>query len=112
MTAYAKQHEKYILQRLQDNNVDQQLIEYHRLRIQWLQHERLVHLLVFLFALVVTLIFFALGWVYQSSWMIGIFLIVLVLSIFYCIHYYFLENTVQRWYVLADEMDTVIRSKK
>ena len=71
------------------------------------QHERLVHLLVtlsFAFLMVMFLGFMLL----TEIWLLGaIFFIVFVLLIFYFVHYYRLENGVQKLYKLYDEINKI-----
>ncbi len=71
-------------------------------KIIYFQHERLIHLLVTLFFVLFTCIFLALGMVsYLFLIPFGIGIIFLV---FYIIHYFFLENSVQYMYRLYDKM--------
>lgn len=78
----------------------------HLQKIQFLQHERLVHLIVVFFTIVITL--FALGVVLflPDTLLVSgpIFLGFLVLLAFYLAHYFFLENTVQHWYRLYERL--------
>ena len=78
----------------------------HLQKIQFLQHERLVHLIVVFFTIVITL--FALGIVlFLPDTLLAsgpIFLGFLVLLAFYLAHYFFLENTVQHWYRLYERL--------
>lgn len=82
------------------------MTEYHLQKIQFLQHERLVHLIVVFFTIVITL--FALGVVlFLPDTLLAsgpIFLGFLVLLAFYLAHYFFLENTVQHWYRLYERL--------
>ena len=67
-------------------------------RIQFFQHERLIHLLVTLFVGLAAIIFF-LAFIVIKELLLGlIFLILFILFIPYIIHYYHLENGVQRLY--------------
>lgn len=74
-------------------------------RLKWLQHERLVHLLVFMTT--VTALLFSVGAVIYipeaaTVWILVILLTVLTLA--YMIHYFKLENLVQRWYLIEAEI--------
>lgn len=104
MTKYVKSHEAYIKECLKKHKVDAALMQMHSERIEWLQHERLVHLLVMLLAVVVMITFFVLTMFVDVLLIYAIFGITIIVSLFYIVHYYFLENSVQRWYVLSDEM--------
>lgn len=76
----------------------------HHRMIRFMQHERLIHLLVLLAVASFFLLLLAWTWIRPSLPLLllsGLFLILLVP---YILHYYFLENTVQRWYVFSDEI--------
>lgn len=77
------------------------------IKINFFQHERLIHLLVTLFYALFVLIFFGLG---LLSYVFLIpFFACLIFLIFYIRHYFFLENNVQYLYKLYDE---VIKQQK
>lgn len=68
------------------------------IRIGFYQHERLIHLLVTIAFAVMTLISFYLSLSSMEFWpLFGLFFI---MDIPYVIHYYFLENSVQKLYKL------------
>jgi hypothetical protein len=105
MYRYMQEHEKYVRGVL-DSNTEQ---DFERLRsylydqISFMQHERLVHLLVTLAFALFMLASYIAGIMYEASWLIGIGVLISILEIFYIVHYYWLENGVQRWYGLYDE---------
>lgn len=77
-------------------------------RIEFYQHERLIHLIVTMsFA-----VFFLLSlMMYFSARQIGILLlavILLVMTIAYIKHYYFLENSVQKMYKFYYKVEKVV----
>ena len=111
MNTYVKNHERMILECIRTKEVDQKLAEAHQLRILWLQHERLVHLVIFLFTVLVLILIF-LGTLLMDHLLLYVVMaILLIVSVFYCLHYFFLENAVQRWYRLYDEIEIVIRNQ-
>lgn len=112
MTDYAKAHEAMVVDAIEKNEVTEALLVYHKERIEWLQHERLIHLMVFLFTAAALITFFVVSMFVDNIWLIVLVVILLILSGFYCAHYYYLENTVQRWYKLADKMTQVITPMK
>lgn len=73
------------------------------LRIAWIQHERLIHLIVT--CLFATVLFFCLiGLVcFEKIAFAPLVILVLVLLIPYIAHYYFLENNTQGLYRLYDK---------
>lgn len=104
MKKYVRKHEAFIKEAIVQETVDADLIKYHEKRIEWLAHERMVHLMVFLFTLASLITFFVLAYLLGNVWFYCITLLLLVVSVFYMGHYYFLENSIQRWYEYADQM--------
>jgi hypothetical protein len=87
------------------------LDSFHR-RISFLQHERLVHVLVTLFFGGASLFS---GWVVLISISLYfpiLFLVLLAVTVFYVVHYYRLENACQRWQNLAIELEKELLSVK
>ena len=97
----------------------EKLMETHLAQISFFQHERLVHLLVtILFAILTFATFFLLymqmGFSVLAeeglSWgLLALFLLLLVLLVPYIMHYFLLENSVQKMYTQYDEMLKRIR---
>jgi hypothetical protein len=104
MKAYCREHEALVRDRLATGAALEELLRLHALKIRWLQHERLVHLIVLVLIAVLFLftigLFVALG----DLFILALIAVILVLLCFYICHYFFLENTVQRWYALYDEI--------
>lgn len=96
MTEFIRDHEE----RLKKASFDGGFWEFHRHQILFLQHERLVHLLVMLFVLLAFLAFLILFLLFQTILLFSAFLLCLILSIFYIFHYFKLENTVIKWYFI------------
>ncbi len=81
-----------------------ELINYYNFQIKFFQHERLVHLLVTLFTSLVGLGLFVVG-LFISSIVLNFLCVVFVLlSFVYIVHYYKLENGVQKLYDLYDKL--------
>jgi hypothetical protein len=107
MIEYMKRHERYVLEMLGRNIQGEELkelLEYHDKQIAWLQHERTVHLLTMLFVCLFTLL--CLGFTFITPSLPGNALcaILMILALAYIIHYYRLENGVQRWYDLSNKI--------
>jgi hypothetical protein len=108
MIAYMKRHEEYIKEILAGNlslAALVHLLAYHDKQIRWMQHERKVHLLTMLFVCLFALL--AVGF---AVWLplLPCFILaslLIILTIAYIIHYYRLENTVQRWYEISNQID-------
>ena len=92
----------------------EELLRLHRTKIQYLQHERLVHLIVLVMTVFGELFTVALVLAlpetvpYSLIAMYG----VLILLAFYFRHYFLLENTVQHWYRLDDEILEEVRKMR
>jgi hypothetical protein len=69
----------------------------HLTRIGFLQHERLVHLIVMLFVALSALICLGLYLFSNLGAFLIAFALLLILTLFYILHYYRLENSVIRW---------------
>ena len=66
--------------------------------IKLFQHERLIHLIVTVFVGLATILFFGIGLLTDNIFFLILALITLILFAFYILHYYFLENSVQKLY--------------
>ena len=110
MKKYCREHEAVVKRALEDSEVSEELLAHHNEMIARIQHERLIHLIVTVMVVMAELFVVYLALLHPE---LGILpaLIMLALAIllgFYFYHYFFLENTVQRWYKYADEMCIVI----
>lgn len=104
MTKYIKEYIKEIESKKEINKKD---LEELKDKISFFQHERLVHLFIMLFCLLMLIIFIILC--FKNKLFIISTLMLLVLNIFYIIHYYFLENSVQYLYKVYDKMNDKIK---
>jgi hypothetical protein len=107
MIDYMKKHESYVQEALAKNPDEdklKELLAYHDKQISWMQHERLVHLIVMLFVCLFTLLVLGFAVIRTSIPSIILFVIFLVLSVAYIIHYYRLENGVQKWYLISNQI--------
>ena len=103
---FCREHEAKVTAAVAAGEATPELLEEHLRMIAWVQHERLVHLIVTvmvvlceLFTVDLVLLHPELG-IVPALIMLGL----AVLLGFYFWHYFFLENTVQRWYRIAEEM--------
>lgn len=74
---------------------------YHLMWIQWLQHERFIHLIITLTTTFVWIVSFVLSLLFTnilSLVFLLIFVSLTIVELFYIYHYCKLENTVQFWY--------------
>jgi hypothetical protein len=101
MTKDIQEHNKW-LQSLNDHIQTTDQFNYHMQNIQFLQHERLIHLIVMSLVSILFCLFLIASIVLQLLPLYLLVLIFFVLDCFYIKHYYLLENTVQRWYTYAN----------
>ena len=107
MIEYMKRHERYVQEMLEKNlqpEALKELLEYHDKQIQWMQHERTIHLIVMLFVCLFTLLCLGFTVITPSLPCILLCAFLMILTLAYVIHYYRLENGVQRWYDLSDKI--------
>jgi hypothetical protein len=109
--AYCAAHEAMVRARLQSGGVSDALLLRHERRLGWLQHERLIHLIVLFIVAVLFLFTVGLFIVLGNPLVLILVGVVLTLLCAYIGHYFTLENTVQRWYLLYDEIYGALDSK-
>ena len=84
----------------------------HAKKLRWLMHERIVHLIVLL--IVVLLLMFSIFLLVcapdTAPASIPMCIIVFILTCFYVRHYFFLENTVQKWYMIDEDLTSKIKT--
>ena len=106
MKRFCREHEARVTAALEAGEVTPELLEEHLRMIAWVQHERLVHLIVTVMVVLCELFTVDLVLLHPE---LGIVPAVIMLGLavllgFYFWHYFFLENTVQRWYRIAQVM--------
>ena len=105
MIKYCEEHEAYIQKQLNAAVDLERLLKYHNRKIRWLQHERLVHLLVTMLIAILFLFLFGMTLFIEGNLLVWLLLgIVMLLLVAYLFHYFKLENTVQHWYRISDEI--------
>lgn len=106
MNDYIKKHEAYIMSLLDknDNQEWDKIKEYHKVQIVFMQHERLVHMIVTLFFGLFLAISLGLVLLFNMSLLFLLVFILGVVEVFYIVHLYGLEKGVQRWYGLYNEL--------
>ena len=85
------------------NNRDE-IIKEHLIKIQFYQHERLIHFLVTMLFAIMFLITFLFSLNNISIGLLLLDLLFFVLLVPYIFHYYFLENSVQHMYEQYDKL--------
>ena len=100
MTQYVRHHEESVQK-------GETTIWQHEQMIRWIQHERLIHLIVMALTIISMFFCLILSLIAHGSLAVVfslLALVLLVLSMFYIKHYFFLENHVQKWYLVMEEM--------
>ncbi len=72
--------------------------------ISIIQHERLIHLMVTIFVGIVMSLSFFITILTEKIYLLILDLPLLILFVAYLIHYRFLENTTQKWYLLTEKI--------
>ena len=103
MKKYLYDYIKEIDNKLENNKNNKSLKEEHLVKINFFQHERLIHLIVTLSFALLTLVSILISKYYCSF--IFITIVLLICLIFYIVHYYYLENGVQYLYKQYDRMN-------
>lgn len=106
MDRYIKEHERQLAElRNRQPAVDPAgLCDYHKAAIGFLQQERLAHLLVTLAFSFFLLAAVAASLLRPELAFPVLALLLLVVEFFYVLHYFRLENTIQRWYRVYEEL--------
>ena len=115
VTKWCKLHECEVQEQIngaQTADELQSVLSEHEKKLSWLMHERLIHLIVMVMIGVVMLfsmafILFLPDFIPAS---VPMFVISFVLTCFYVKHYFFLENTVQHWYTIDEDITAKIKS--
>ncbi len=110
MKNQVKEYEKFIREKIANKEFSKELLAYHNEMIHCFQHERLVHLIITLFFVVIAIFFLILtglvigngGEDLMIMWPLYVItLIVTILAIAYVRYYHFLENHIQELYRLT-----------
>ena len=79
-----------------------EVIDKHLIKINFFQHERLIHLLVTLAYAIMAIISFIASTTTPMFVFVGVILVLFLIP--YVLHYFFLENNVQYLYIQYDKM--------
>ena len=106
MWEYLSDYVKEIDKKIEEKNITEKDIENHLIKIEFFQHERLIHLLVTLaygIFLFISVLIFTQIWIF-----VIVIYIALIFLLFYVRHYFFLENHVQYLYKQYDQMKNIL----
>lgn len=110
ITKYLKEHESYMLSNITTEK-PRPLQAYHQKQIAYMQHERIIHLIVLCFTTLSFLLGLCLALWSDIILVYLLCLIVGILDIFYMLHYFRLENAVQRWYLIDQTLDERLKKE-
>lgn len=83
---------------INNKKITKETLEDHLIRIKLFQHERLIHLIVTVFVGLISVLFLLFGLLLNNLTLFLLFSLTFILFIPYILHYYFLENGVQKLY--------------
>ena len=112
MYKYILTHEKWISEQLNNNEDLNWLLEYHNRQIAWVQHERLIHLIVMLFTCLIFLLTMAIRLIFNNIWVDLLFITVTIFTVCYILHYCRLENAIKKWYKISNNIEEKIKEKE
>ena len=84
--------------------ITKEKLDYHLIQIKQFQHERLIHLIVTVFVGIIAILFLLFGLLEENVGLLIAFLGLICLFIPYILHYYLLENNVQKMYYQYDKL--------
>ena len=93
----------------EDDRDWEQELQMHKDQIAFFSHERLVPLLVFMLVGICTVVSILAYVISSQLVLLPLIGMLFVLLVPYCMHYYLLENSVQKMYEQYDEMQGKIR---
>lgn len=107
MKKWCKAHEEEFCTALEAAQTREEIdgiIAVHEKKLSWLMHERLIHLIVTFITVILVLFSMSLILFLPDTlpFSLPLFVVLIVLLFFYIRHYFFLENTVQSWYLLYE----------
>lgn len=108
MWKYLRAHEAFVRRSLDETHDAafwEQLADFHARQLAFMQHERLVHLAVTMTVAVLCVLALGLASLMPSWPTLALATVLLGLVSAYLVHYFRLENGVQRWYHLSNALD-------
>lgn len=88
----------------ENQKIPKERLEYHLIQIEQFQHERLIHLIVTALVGILAILFLLFGLLMENIGLLITFIALLCLFIPYILHYYLLENNVQKMYSQYDKL--------
>jgi uncharacterized membrane protein YoaK (UPF0700 family) len=108
MKKYMTNYIKNIEDKLNSKITNKDLEEFKD-KINFFSHERLIHLIVTMFFALFSLIFIFMSIELNNILLSCISFIMIIILLFYIVHYFYLENSVQYLYKLYDKMISKVK---
>jgi len=111
MWRYLGLHEEFVTRALAGDYGPLSLVEllaFHERQTARMQHERLIHLVVTMFVALFLLLAVGYASLRPTLPAMALAALLLVLAAAYLVHYYRLENGVQRWYHIANRIEATL----
>lgn len=105
MKKYIRDYEKWINKAIRGDEYSlEDLLYIHQLHIDFFKHERLIHLMVTLFTSILMLSSLYFSIKTGEVLIFVIFGILFITTIFYILHYFFIENALLKMYKITDKI--------
>lgn len=104
MYKYLLEQEKILKNAIDKKTYSKELYEYGKIQVKWISHERIVHLMVTMFFALMLFLSYACAIIFFNAITVFLFIMLAMVEMFYIVHYYRLENGVQRLYVLLNQI--------
>lgn len=101
-----------LLEHPQENRNWNAILNEHLAQIAFFQHERLIHLIVTALFSILTILSAGITLIAAHILMLLLTLLFLILLIPYIMHYYLLENEVQKMYLQYDEISKYLNQQR
>ena len=88
----------------ENQKIPKERLEYHLIQLEQFQPERLIHLIVTALVGILAILFLLFGLLMENIGLLIAFIALLCLFIPYILHYYLLENNVQKMYSQYDKL--------
>jgi len=104
---YIKRIDKLLMNK---RNTDwHEVMHEHMDKINFYQHERLVHLIVIMLVSIITVLLLLYSLIHAELGVLLLLIIFIILLVPYLFHYYFLENNVQKMYEQYDKIKKIMK---
>ena len=105
MGSYIKAYIRSVEKAIDDENTDLEALKReHLVQIEFIQHERLIHLMVTIMCCILLFIGLCVFFISGLTAFLAVNALLLILDFSYLIYYFFIENSTQKLYRLYNKM--------